>query len=85
MGGGTRRGDEDIRRVREKGGVSGGDERRGPRERTKGIKVGGVACPLAYAGDALGLRREERRRQGGRSYVFIGVGGLKNNLVNVIA
>ena len=48
-------------------------------------KVRVVACPLAYAGDALGLRREERRRQGGRSYVFIGVGGLKNNLVNVIA
>jgi hypothetical protein len=47
-------------------------------------KVRVVACPLAYAGDALGLRREERRRHGGRSNVFIGVGWVRKNIINVI-
>ena len=60
-----------------------GDKGRGPRHRTRGIWAGGggrvsergrgVAGPLAYEGDALGLRREERRGQGGCSNVFIGV------------
>ena len=47
-------------------------------------KVRVVACSLAYAGDALGLRREERRRHGGRSNVFIGVGWVRKNIINVI-
>ncbi len=44
-----------------------GDNGKRPRHRARG------AGPLAYAGDTLGLRREERRRQGGCSNVFIGV------------
>ena len=47
-------------------------------------KVRVVACPLAYAGDALGLRREERRRQGRRSNVLIGVGWVRKDILNVI-
>ncbi len=54
-----------------------GDNRRGPRQRTR-VRVRGVAGPLAYAGDALCLRREERRGQGGCSNVFIiGVSGIR--------
>ncbi len=53
-----------------------GDNGRGPRQRTR-VRVRGVAGPLAYAGDALGLRREERRGQGGCSNVFIGGSGIR--------
>ncbi len=41
------------------------------------LRVRCGAGPLAYAEDALGLRRNERRWQGGCSNVFIGVSFIR--------